>query len=77
MRDDFVGSIWVEDYDFGTDQVRRVKVLSVAHDRVKIRTLADGSDTEFKAGSRETYCKLSRFGKSGGYKQPAPTPPEE
>lgn len=62
-----IDSVWVEDYDFGTGLVRRVRVLAVDGKRATIRTLADGSDTDFRPGSRVTTCKLERFGKAGGY----------
>jgi hypothetical protein len=71
MVDVDVGSVWVEDYDFGTGLVRRVRVLAINGKRATIRTLADNSDNEFRPGSRVSTCKLERFGKSGGY-LPAP-----
>ena len=71
-----VGSVWIEDYDFGNDFVRRVAVLAIDGSRAKIRTLAEDSPLrplfKFRSGSRETWCKLSRFGKAGGYKPATP-----
>lgn len=62
-----IGSVWREDYDYGTHYVRRVKVVGYADDgRVLIKNITDGG--------RVTRAKPERFGKARGYKHDAHNP---
>ena len=56
-----IGSIWVEDYDYRTGYVRKVRVVGHESDG-RVTIVRHGGPT-----SRRTKAKAERFGRKGGY----------
>lgn len=57
-----IGSIWVEDYDYGNGRQRRVVVIGTSETgRVLIRTING------RGAGKTTSANPARFGKARGY----------